>query len=62
MAMAVEKHKATLAQSKKLRSSVDWLTEATFRLTDAWLNKRDFSTVSMKTITRLRKVSCAHFR
>ena len=29
----------------------------TFRLTDAWVNKREFSTVSMRSPMRLRKVS-----
>ena len=45
-----------LTRNETLRSSVDWLTEVTFRLTDAWLNKREFSTVSMRSPMRLRKV------
>ncbi|RPD53362.1 hypothetical protein L227DRAFT_581377 [Lentinus tigrinus ALCF2SS1-6] len=52
---ALEKQKQLLTRNEVLRSSVDWLTEVTFRLTDAWLNKRDFSTVSMRSPMRLRK-------
>ncbi|RDX51269.1 hypothetical protein OH76DRAFT_1505916 [Lentinus brumalis] len=51
----VEKQKLTLTRNEILRSSVDWLTEVTFRLTEAWLNKRDFATVSMRSPLRLRK-------
>ncbi|KAI0730597.1 hypothetical protein C8Q76DRAFT_832983 [Earliella scabrosa] len=51
----VEKQKTTLTRNGTLRCSVDWLTEVTFRLTDAWVNKRDFSTVSMRSPMRLRK-------
>ncbi|KAI0738659.1 hypothetical protein C8Q80DRAFT_255981 [Daedaleopsis nitida] len=52
---ALEKQKAALTRNEVLRCSVDWLTEVTFRLTDAWINKRDLSTVSMRSIMRLRK-------
>ncbi|KAI0794573.1 hypothetical protein C8Q74DRAFT_1366004 [Fomes fomentarius] len=51
----LEKQKSTLTRNDILRCSVDWLTEVTFRLTDAWANKRDFSTVSMRSPMRLRK-------
>ena len=54
--LPVEKQKQVLTRNETLRSSVDWLTEVTFRLTDAWLNKREFSTVSMRSPMRLRKV------
>ncbi|KAJ8473751.1 hypothetical protein ONZ51_g7685 [Trametes cubensis] len=54
-AEALEKQKQLLTRNDKLKCSVDWLTEVTFRLTDAWLNKRDFSTVSMRSPMRLQK-------
>ena len=37
MSSAVEKQKSMLTRSETLKYSVDWLTEVTFRLTDAWL-------------------------
>ncbi|KAI0675865.1 hypothetical protein C8Q78DRAFT_353648 [Trametes maxima] len=52
---AFEKQKQSLTRNDRLRWSVDWLTEVTFRLTDAWVNKRDFSTVSMRSPMRLQK-------
>ncbi|KAI0364362.1 hypothetical protein BV20DRAFT_1125672 [Pilatotrama ljubarskyi] len=52
---AVEKQKQLLTRNDKLKCSVDWLTEVTFRLTEAWLNKRDFATVSMRSPMRLQK-------
>ena len=58
-ALAVEKQKGMLTRNDSLRSSVDWLTEVTFRLTDAWLKQRDFATVSMSSLTRLQKARLA---
>ena len=52
----VEKAKGMLTRNDKHRCSVDWLTEVTFRLTDAWVNKRELSTVSMRSPMRLQKV------
>ena len=48
-----------LTRNDSLRFSVDWLTEVTFRLTDAWLKQRDFATVSMSSLTRLQKARLA---
>ena len=53
---AVEKQKSMLTRNETLRSSVDWLTEVTFRLTEAWINKAEFASVSMRSPMRLRKV------
>ncbi|KAH9893367.1 hypothetical protein C8Q73DRAFT_696721 [Cubamyces lactineus] len=61
-AEALEKQKQLLTRNDKLKCSVDWLTEVTFRLTDAWLNKRDFSTVSMRSPMRLQKWKKAETR
>ena len=44
-----------LTRNDALRSSVDWLTEVTFRLTDVWLKRRDFATVSMRSPMRQSK-------
>ncbi|KAM5536579.1 hypothetical protein V8D89_009674 [Ganoderma adspersum] len=52
---SLEKQKSVLTRNDKHRCSVDWLTEVTFRLTEAWANKRDFSTVSMRSPMRLQK-------
>ncbi|TBU61777.1 hypothetical protein BD310DRAFT_919862 [Dichomitus squalens] len=52
---AFEKQKSLLTRIEKHRYSVDWLTEVTFRLTEAWIHKRDFSTVSMRSPMRLQK-------
>ncbi|THH17442.1 hypothetical protein EW146_g3363 [Bondarzewia mesenterica] len=43
----VENRKARLTARQEVCSSVDWLTEVTKRFSDAWLAKRDFSTVNM---------------
>ncbi|OBZ73631.1 Lid2 complex component snt2 [Grifola frondosa] len=51
----LEAYKLTLTRNEKLRSSVDWLTEVTFRLTEAWSNRRDFHTVNMRSPMRLEK-------
>ena len=56
MSSAVERQKSMLTRSETLKYSVDWLTEVTFRLTDAWLKQRDFPTVSMRSPMRLQKV------
>ncbi|GBE86744.1 hypothetical protein SCP_0906250 [Sparassis crispa] len=47
--------KNTLTKDKTLKANVDWLTEVTFRFTDAWLAKRDLTTVNMKSPMRLEK-------
>ncbi len=52
----MEKQKQLLTRNDKLKCSVDWLTEVTFRLTDAWLKKREWSTVSMRSPMRIQKV------
>ncbi|KAH9851909.1 hypothetical protein C2E23DRAFT_869052 [Lenzites betulinus] len=58
----VEKQKQLLTRSDKLRCSVDWLTECIFRLTDAWINKKEFSAVSMRSPMRLQKFKKAETR
>lgn len=52
----MEKQKQLLTRNDKLKCSVDWLTEVTFRLTDAWIKKREWSTVSMRSPMRIQKV------
>ncbi|KAL1941284.1 hypothetical protein VTO73DRAFT_7496 [Trametes versicolor] len=52
---ALEKQKQLLTRNDKLKCSVDWLTEVTFRLTDAWIKKREWSTVSMRSPMRIQK-------
>ncbi|OSD04730.1 hypothetical protein PYCCODRAFT_1433065 [Trametes coccinea BRFM310] len=52
---ALERQKQLLTRNDKLKCSVDWLTEVTFRLTQAWINKREFSSVSMRSPMRLQK-------
>jgi hypothetical protein len=46
-----------LATSPAQASNVDWLTEAVQRLSKAYASKQAFSTVSMKQISRMEKVS-----
>ncbi|KAH9944958.1 uncharacterized protein BXZ73DRAFT_95950 [Epithele typhae] len=57
-----EKQKDMLTRSETLKRSVDWLTEVTFRLTDAWLKQRDFATVSMRSPMRLQKFNRSETR
>lgn len=59
--LVVEKAKDSLTSRKDLKRSVDWLTEATKRLSDAYLAKQDYSTVSMKNVVRREKV-CSQSR
>ena len=54
--LPVETYKTTLSSNVKVKSNVDWLTEVTKRFTDAWLERRDLLTVSMKSPMRLEKV------
>lgn len=52
----VETYKNSLTNSKDIRSSVDWLTEAIRRLSIAYLAKKDIRTVNMKSPFRPDKV------
>ncbi|KAI0042738.1 hypothetical protein FA95DRAFT_1590696 [Auriscalpium vulgare] len=51
----LEARKARLTSKVEVSSSVDWLTEVVRRLSDAWLNDREFSTVNMSNPFRLEK-------
>ncbi|KAH9930212.1 uncharacterized protein B0H18DRAFT_993754 [Fomitopsis serialis] len=51
----VETHKGSLATNPTLKCNIDWLTEATRRLTDAWTAHRDFAAVNMKSAMRTEK-------
>ncbi|KAH9945765.1 hypothetical protein B0H21DRAFT_860461 [Amylocystis lapponica] len=61
-AAEVETYRNALTKSATLKSSVDWLIEATHRYTEAWQAQRDFATVSMKATTRLEKWKKAETR
>ncbi|EPT02944.1 hypothetical protein FOMPIDRAFT_101265 [Fomitopsis schrenkii] len=52
---AFESHKTSLTTAQKLKCSVDWLTEVTRRLTEAWVANREFTTVNMKSSMRHEK-------
>ncbi|TFK48404.1 hypothetical protein OE88DRAFT_1634553 [Heliocybe sulcata] len=51
----VERCKRALTARTDLQSSVDWLTEVTRRMCEAYLSKRSFSTVNMKSPVRFEK-------
>ncbi|KDQ61451.1 hypothetical protein JAAARDRAFT_190222 [Jaapia argillacea MUCL 33604] len=51
----LERCKRALTSRSDLQSSVDWLTEVTHRLTEAYVAKRAFSTVNMKSPMRFEK-------
>ncbi|KZT25327.1 hypothetical protein NEOLEDRAFT_1169507 [Neolentinus lepideus HHB14362 ss-1] len=51
----MERCKRTLTARTDLQSSVDWLTEVTRRMCEAYLSKRNFSTVNMKSPMRFEK-------
>jgi hypothetical protein len=52
----VEKAKKNLTVRDDYRWNVDWFTEAVRRLSEAYLTRHDFGTVSMKATHRLLKV------
>ncbi|KAI0058854.1 hypothetical protein BV25DRAFT_1890628 [Artomyces pyxidatus] len=51
----LESRKARLTSKQEIRSSVDWLTEVTKRLSDAWLAGREMSSINMSNPRRLEK-------
>ncbi|KAF8892173.1 hypothetical protein BD779DRAFT_1670511 [Infundibulicybe gibba] len=53
--MEVEAHKSRLTDDEELQCSVDWLTEVIRRFSDAALAARSFTSVNMKTPTRVEK-------
>lgn len=55
--LTVESCKKALTKDPKIASSVDWLTEVIRRYSDAALAARPFTTVNMKHLARLEKVS-----
>ncbi|EPQ56118.1 hypothetical protein GLOTRDRAFT_115511 [Gloeophyllum trabeum ATCC 11539] len=51
----MERCKRALTSRSDLQSSVDWLTEVTRRMCEAYLSHRSFSTVNMKSPMRFEK-------
>ncbi|TFY51302.1 hypothetical protein EVJ58_g10639 [Rhodofomes roseus] len=52
---ALETHKSSLSTNSTLKCHIDWLTEVTRRLTEAWMAHREFATVNMKSVMRHEK-------
>ena len=55
--IAVEAWKSVLSRKKENLHSVDWLTEAIRRFSQAYLMNRGWSTVDMSVPTRVEKVT-----
>lgn len=55
--IAVETWKLVLSRRKENLHSVDWLTEAIRRFSQAYLMNRGWSTVDMSVPTRIEKVA-----